>query len=250
MQVELAGIGRRFLAYFVDKLVQLGFVVTLILTVALLAFFTSRSTLGWDYLIKLRAMLGQWVLALAFLTYGIIVIGYFILFEYLWDGSTPGKRWQNIRVIRRDGRPITFIDSMVRNVLRLVDILAEIYPLGLIVMFVDSRNRRLGDLVAGTLVISEREVSRPVTLESSRECDQSDAEIREAATQMTVEDYQLVSRFLSRRRGLDAEPRERLAREIYERAFRKPFVPSAIASDLEEALEKLETCYTERTRIL
>jgi len=248
--MELAGIGRRFLAYFVDKLVQFGFILTLILTVAFLAYVTGRSPQGWEFLTKLRNVLGQWVLALALLIYGIIFIGYFILFEYLWNGSTPGKRWQDIRVIRKDGRPITFLDSVVRNILRFVDTFAEVYPIGLIVMFLDSRNRRLGDMVAGTLVIAEAEVHRPGDLESSRECDPSGAEIRRAVAQMTPDDYQLVTRFLARRHGLDAEPRADLAREIYERVFKKAFASGAAVSDLEISLESVATCYAERTRIL
>ena len=248
--MELAGIGRRFLAYFVDKLAQLGFILTLFLTVLLLAYVTGRSLQGWEYLTKLRSLLGQWVLALAFLAYGVIFIGYFILFEYLWSGSTPGKRWQDIRVIRKDGRPITFLDSIARNVLRFVDILAEVYPIGLVVMFLDSRNRRLGDMVAGTLVIAQREAHRPVALESSNECDLFDAETRRAASQMKPEDYQLVSRFLERRRGLDPEPRADLARDIYFRAFKKAFTSAAGVVDPEIALERVVACYTDRTRIL
>jgi uncharacterized RDD family membrane protein YckC len=250
LQLELAGIGRRFLAYFVDKLVQFGFIIVLALTVGLLIYAAGLLPEGWNHLNQLKNMLSQWFFAVAILTYGIIIIGYFILFEYLWNGSTPGKRWQNIRVIRKDGLPISLLDSVVRNILRLIDILGEVYPLGLIVMFLDSRNRRLGDMVAGTLVIAETEVQRPETLEASRECDESDMEIRHTVAAMTPEDYQLVSRFLSRRHGLDAEPRANLAREIYQRVFKKPFTAGATVTDPEKSLERVETCYTDRTRIL
>jgi uncharacterized RDD family membrane protein YckC len=238
------------LAYFVDKLVQFGFIVTLLFIVMLVAYIVDQSLHGWELLTELRKMLGQWVWALGFLVYGIMVIGYFILFEYLWNGSTPGKRWQDIRVIRKDGRPITFLDSLVRNVLRSVDILAEVYPIGLIVMFLDSRNRRLGDMVAGTLVIAQGEIQRPVSLASSKECDQFGAETRQAVALMTAEDYQLVSRFLVRRHGLDPGPRANLAREIYERVFKKPIAARADVSNPETALERVASCYTDRTRIL
>jgi len=250
LQLELAGIGSRFLAYFVDKLVQFGFIVTVLFIVMLVAYIVDQSLHGWELLTELRKMLGQWVWALGFLVYGIMVIGYFILFEYLWNGSTPGKRWQDIRVIRKDGRPITFLDSLVRNVLRSVDILAEVYPIGLIVMFLDSRNRRLGDMVAGTLVIAQGEIQRPVSLASSKECDQFGAETRQAVALMTAEDYQLVSRFLVRRHGLDPGPRANLAREIYERVFKKPIAARADVSNPETALERVASCYTDRTRIL
>ena len=45
-------------------------------------------------------------------------VGYFAFFEWIWNGQTPGKRWLKLRVIREDGRPITFFEAAVRNLLR------------------------------------------------------------------------------------------------------------------------------------
>jgi hypothetical protein len=99
-------------------------------------------------------------------------------------------------------------------------------------------------------VIAQAQAHRPVALESSNECDPFDAETRQAASEMKPEDYQLVSRFLARRRGLDPEPRADLARDIYFRVFKKAFTSAAGVADPEIALERIVACYTDRTRIL
>jgi hypothetical protein len=81
--------------------------------------------------------------------------GYFVLFESLWSGRTPGKRALGLRVVKEGGYPITFIDSVLRNLLRAADFLPSAYALALVVMARDARFRRLGDLVAGTMVVVE-----------------------------------------------------------------------------------------------
>ena len=82
-------------------------------------------------------------------------------FEAFWNGQTPGKRIIGIRVIKTSGLPLGFVDSVVRNLVRFVDWLPWFYGVGLLVMFVSPRPRRLGDYAAGTLVIHERQ---PLTL--------------------------------------------------------------------------------------
>ena len=145
LELQLAGIGTRSIAFILDRLLQYGLVFAII-TFPLLVIALMGDILAFhDWVDGLRRSLGLWILAIVALIYGVIMIGYFILFEYLWSGSTPGKRTQKIRVVRTDGRPITLVDSAVRNILRFADLFAEVYPLGLAVMFLDSKNRRLGD---------------------------------------------------------------------------------------------------------
>ena len=81
--------------------------------------------------------------------------GYFALFEGLWHGQTPGKRVAKIRVIQQSGRAITIFESLSRNLVRVVDFLPAFYVVGTISIFITKRNQRLGDLVAGTLVVHE-----------------------------------------------------------------------------------------------
>jgi len=82
--------------------------------------------------------------------------GYYIFFEMLWNGQSPGKRWVGLRVIRTDGTPITLSESFIRNLTRFVDFLPAGYGIGILSMFLDKQSRRLGDLAAGTLVVHDR----------------------------------------------------------------------------------------------
>ncbi len=85
---------------------------------------------------------------------------YPVLFEVLWRGQTPGKKAMGISVINDDLTPVTFGTSLVRNLLRTVDFLPLFYLVGLATMLSNRRFQRLGDLAAGTLVISVREPTR------------------------------------------------------------------------------------------
>jgi uncharacterized RDD family membrane protein YckC len=250
LEFHIAGIGSRFLAYFTDKLVQVGMILTLLLFLGIFMLVSSELGTGWNILQDLKRHLNQWMLAMLAIAYGVITIGYFMLFEYFWNGCTPGKRWQNIRVVRRDGRPLSFLDAAVRNILRFIDVAADFYPIGLIVMFLDPMNRRLGDMAAGTLVILDRELRAPVVRQVNPEPDRDDAGLRTAVAGMTPETYQLVTRFLARREGLEEKARWDLGIEICERILQGPFRADNAYADPEEMLEKVEALYRERTRIL
>jgi uncharacterized RDD family membrane protein YckC len=252
LQFELAGIGTRFVAFLVDRLIQLGLVLALIAMAVLVMYVMPR--LGrsidvpsaWAFDVAIR----QWVIGGALLVYGLITIGYFIVFEYSWSGSTPGKRYGQIRVIRRDGRPISLVDSLVRNILRSVDLLFEVYPIGLAVMFLDSQGRRLGDLAAGTLVIMDRPVGKPATRSTAGQMEDWGTDLRDVVAAMTPEDYYIVSSFLSRRDSLDIEHRVELAREICVRLFGKTGMATKTKPDTEALLQAAAGLYRERTRVL
>jgi hypothetical protein len=138
----------------------------------------------------------------------------------------------------------------VRNILRAVDILGDVYPLGLVVMFIDSRNRRLGDMAAGTLVVTESESSLPLAENSRSSLGGDDQQLRMVAAAMTSGDYQLVRKFLVRREALDPEYRQQLAQEIVDRIFNRSSVTVKPSNDLELFLERIEADYRERLRIL
>jgi hypothetical protein len=81
-----------------------------------------------------------------------------VVFEVWRHGQTPGKRALGLRVVNADGTPVTWLPSVVRNLLRVVDILPGVYSVGLVSTLVDPHARRLGDIVAGTLVIHAGEL--------------------------------------------------------------------------------------------
>lgn len=91
---------------------------------------------------------------------------YPVLFEVFWHGQTPGKRAMGISVIHDDLTPVSFGTSLVRNLLRTVDFLPFFYLTGVVTMLSNQRFQRLGDLAAGTLVISVRESSSPASVEN------------------------------------------------------------------------------------
>jgi uncharacterized RDD family membrane protein YckC len=249
LQFQLAGIGVRFLALLVDRLVQAGVILGLLFVVTSLLAVSGLIAEVTDFFVTMQKFVGQWIIALAILLYGVVSIGYFILFEYLWSGATPGKRSQEIRVIRKDGRPLTFLDAAIRNILRFVDLLGDIYPVGLIVMFLDSKNRRLGDMAAGTLVVMEESVSEPFVPQKSKRITETDPEIRDVVSCMTPEDYRLIAKFLTRRSELDTEYRAKLVREILDSILDKAQRPITTTYEPESLLEKIQALYMERTRI-
>jgi len=154
---EVAGIGSRFLAAVVDTLIILALILLVELTLSLIAasFFRDQLLSDSPALVWMAAIFGLVAFALFW--------GYYIFFEMLWNGQSPGKRWVGLRVIRTDGTPITLAESIVRNLVRLVDFLPAYYGVGVVTMFVNGQSRRLGDLAAGTLVVRDRVA---VTLES------------------------------------------------------------------------------------
>lgn len=83
---------------------------------------------------------------------------YSVACEVWWNGQTPGKRALGLRVVNADGTPVTWLPSVVRNLLRVVDLLPGVYGVGLVSTLVDPYARRLGDIVAGTLVIHVNEL--------------------------------------------------------------------------------------------
>ncbi len=249
LQFELAGIGTRFLAYLADRLIQIGVFLAVLLVAWAVGYPVYRVLHLHEWSRQVWPHLGRWALAGVILVYGIVFLGYFMLFEYFWSGSTPGKRWQRIRVIRKDGRPISFLDSAIRNILRFVDILAGVYPVGLIVMFLDSWTRRLGDLAAGTLVVIDERQDRPA-LGGARAEGPSDPELRRVVMQMTADDYQLVARFLSRQATLEPPVRSKLAGKIVQRIFKESQYVQAGQPDLEDLLATAAKAYREKTRIL
>src|SRR5215831_17671100 len=154
LQFALATIGNRFLACAVDHVIQ---VVSFVIVYFIARFLSPglRSAEGAVFGAEWEVSL--WVLAGAIIASFLIFFGYFIFFETVWSGQTPGKRWLKLRVIQEDGRPINFFTALLRNLLRLADMIPPpFYSLGIISIFASQRAKRLGDFVANTVVIKER----------------------------------------------------------------------------------------------
>jgi len=138
---QVAGPAPRAAAWLIDALIQVA-LFGLLLGIAFLAG-ASLGSLGAGVaqaMLMLGVFVMQWV--------------YGALLEGLWRGSTPGKALVGLRVVRTDGGPIGWPEAVLRNLLRGADGLPGLYVIGLTTMAIDPRMRRLGDLVAGTMVVS------------------------------------------------------------------------------------------------
>lgn len=157
IDLPLAGIGSRFIALLVDMLLWFaGLLVITLMAIVVLPAIHAASNLS-----------EKWAVAIVIFLVFLFNWGYFTLFEAFWNGQTPGKRIARIRVIQQTGRPIGIVESMARNFVRYVDQIPSIYVVGLIAMFVTRQHQRLGDLVAGTLVVRDRPADSSLGNESS-----------------------------------------------------------------------------------
>ncbi|MGP8252312.1 MAG: RDD family protein [Terracidiphilus sp.] len=152
IELPLAGIGSRFIAVLVDSLI-LGAVFLFLLIFA--AFLLPA--LG-----AFGAKAATWGVGVFILIFFLIFWGYFALIEAFNNGRTPGKRVARIRVIHQSGRGISFVESLGRNLVRVIDWVPGFYGVGIVAIFLSRRHQRLGDMVAGTLVVREREVDAPM----------------------------------------------------------------------------------------
>ena len=137
-----------------------------------------------------------------------------MLFESIWNGQTPGKRLTHIRVIKDSGQPITPIDAVGRNLLRLVDQLPLAYGIGLLCAWISPQSKRLGDYVAGTVVVHEKPFE---AVAPQWDTPAQAATHQYGASRLTPEEFALVETFLSRRSALDAGVRYDMAAGIMRR---------------------------------
>src|SRR5581483_821088 len=153
---DLAGVGSRFLAAAIDTLIPGTLIILILLAVSAAGGLALASGALRDVSSFQASSVGIWLVAVLLLVNFLLLWGYYVAFELLWNGQTPGKRAVGLRVLRDSGYALGFFDSLIRNLLRLVDFLPLYYGIGVLTMVIDSRWRRLGDLAAGTIVVKER----------------------------------------------------------------------------------------------
>ncbi|MBA3380474.1 MAG: RDD family protein [Actinobacteria bacterium] len=195
--VPLAGVGSRFSAAAIDLTIQ----VTL-----LISAFVVFSVFG------VGGGLAAGLLALS--TFMILLV-YDVAFEVLAGGRTPGKRWTGLRVVLATGQPIGFVSSVIRNLLRIVDFLPSAYLVGIASILVTSRNQRLGDLAAGTVVARAPRATIEVLGTPSRTPEPLPQALASwDVSAVTVEELATVRSFLDRRGALERGARQELARAM------------------------------------
>jgi len=238
IQYELAGVGSRGIAAAVDASLQLLlFAALLIIPWVLLEMSVLPP---WEELSS------EIVIAVLILCYFVIIWGYYIFFETVWNGETPGKRWMGLRVIKDGGYPVDFRSVVVRNLLRAADTLPLLYSLGMVVALLHRRYQRLGDMAAGTLVITHGRERRLLekTLGETRVFRLLDTSVLSQLSRLSKDEYRLVQRFLERRNelpaGLRGEFAQRLAGQLIEKFnYQEP----ALGMDHLRWLEELDLAF-------
>ena len=210
----IAGVGSRALAAVIDSLICIA---TIILIMIGLAISSTRRAAG-----ATPGVFDAWAAAIFVLAVFCVIWGYYVLFEGLADGQTPGKRLLRLRVVRDGGYSVTFGASAVRNLVRLVDIQPiPSYAVGIVTIMFSKSGKRLGDIVAGTIVVREalvREIAPPSTPVSASAPSSMD-------TALTEDEFTVLERFMERRDSLDPERRTALASQIAAR------LTTAVADD-------------------
>jgi uncharacterized RDD family membrane protein YckC len=218
----LASIGNRFIAVAIDHFIQYFsiFLVAWAFVAAAGAGGGSAADTPDGTLGQIMAETPKWTIAILIIVVFLLFSGYFIFFEWIMNGQTPGKRLMKLRVIREDGRPITLWEAIARNLLRIFDAIpgfvVPVYSIGLISIFMSNRDQRIGDLFAGTVVIRERAGEAPTFAEtfSHRISDaalrrvQKRTEFRANVDLLTEGEIEVVESFLRRR--WDLTERQRL----------------------------------------
>lgn len=214
LEFALASIGNRFLAVAIDHFIQF-------LSIFLVAWFFQWMS-GIQGLATFETSLSElpkWTVAIMIIVIFLLFAGYFIFFEWFWNGQTPGKRLLKLRVIREDGRPITLWEAIARNLLRIVDAVPgfaiPIYSVGLIMVFLSGRDQRVGDIFAGTVVIRERTDEAP-TFDETFSTTIGDSALRRVQKQIAFNadiyklseaEIEVVESFLRRRWDLSEKQR-------------------------------------------
>jgi uncharacterized membrane protein SpoIIM required for sporulation len=204
---SIAGIGSRVVAALVDLLICFA-------TMAVLAIATVVLEVPMRIGNGPFGRGGSWLIAFLVLAQFAVLWGYYVLFEGLRDGQTPGKRLFRLRVVRDGGYSVTFGVSAVRNLVRILDLQPGfIYLVGLGSMLATKRSRRLGDLVAGTIVVRE-EVRELPRVAPARARGSAPGPAPALHTQLSEDEYLVLGRFVERWSSLEPLRRAAIAQQL------------------------------------
>ncbi len=229
LHLTLAGIGSRFLAMAVDSLIQVAAGIFLVVVLGFLGVAGVFAGMRQSPL---------WVLAALVFAAFLLLFGYFAAFEMAWNGQTPGKRVIGIRVVKDSGRPLTPAETIGRNLLRIVDQLPALYAVGVLVALLNARNKRLGDFIAGSIVIREGTLGELKPIWQSASATPPPL-ASPGPSALSVEDLVLIDTFLNRRSMLEPDVRSRMAAQILERLKPKLSLGDDGQSSAESILEFL-----------
>ncbi|MEH2304124.1 RDD family protein [Nostoc sp.] len=231
LEFTLAGIGNRALALLIDYTV-LG--ITLLLFVFTWTVFSTQLVNFLEDFFTSLPNLDIWLLAIFFIIAFAIYISYFVFFETLWFGQTPGKRVAKIRVVRDDGRLIGLQQATLRALLRPFD---ETLFIGAFLIMLGSREKRLGDLAAGTIVIQAETPIASATLTISEQAKELYEQLIQIAdlSKLLPDDFAVIREYLQRRAAMSLKARASLSLKLAEQVvaiINLESLPEAVTPDV------------------
>ena len=209
LSYTIAGVGSRAYAAMIDY--AICFIIVLAADIGITVFFAKTGGL-------MRSASASLALSIIVLVQFAVLWGYYVLFEALADGRTPGKMLQRLRVVRDGGYSVTFGASAIRNLMRIVDMQPLlVYGVGMISVLFSKSGKRLGDMAAGTIVVKEDLVRQPVIAAVRPAGFNSATQPLRLHAALTASEYELLERFSQRQRDLDPARRAVLAGQLAER---------------------------------
>ncbi|HZR28784.1 MAG TPA: RDD family protein [Terriglobales bacterium] len=231
LEFSLAGVGSRALALMLDTLIMflVGIVVGIIGALAIAAISSY-----WPGA-------SNWAFAIFLIFFFLLQWGYFAISEILMKGQTFGKRQLDLRVIKDSGAPITAYEAIGRNLLRAIDSLPFLYGVGILAVMLNKQNKRLGDMVAGTVVVHERPLAdlQPAFTQLTSSLTSDSPLSAYNTSRLSVDELQLIEAFLQRRYEMPPQLRIQTAFQIADRVGRTLEIPREGRPDPETLLETL-----------
>ncbi|MEZ4318125.1 MAG: RDD family protein [Myxococcota bacterium] len=192
---RIAGPGRRSVAWALDAFAQVS-VLFVVLMVASLFQIVGLDGFGVGALL-LALFTMQWL--------------YGAFFETVLAGRTPGKMALKLRVVTESGAPARFPQYLLRNLLKGADFLPVGYGIGLLVMLGDRQQRRIGDMVAGTVVVDETTGQMLGSAPIQPPVSEDERRSLPAKVELTRDELGVIEEFLRRRPRMSRERANELA---------------------------------------
>jgi uncharacterized RDD family membrane protein YckC len=229
LRYELAGLGSRFLALVIDQLLQIAILAAVFATAfsLLTRVSVARAAAGAPGMKFAESIAIAFVVVVVFAAF----FGYFIAFETLWNGQTPGKRAVGIRVVRDGGYPVDFGAALIRNLIRVGEMALGYYAVSAVSMLLSDENKRLGDYAAGTIVVRDARLELGSAAATA-------APVYAPTLYLSGEERALIKRFLERRDALAPEKRQELAGRLASRVRERVPIDLCRLED-ESLLERL-----------
>lgn len=207
LEFTLAGIGNRAYALIIDYLI-LGF--TLLISFVITVFLTYQlNSISGSFIGEII----KWLWAIEALVGFTIYVGYFVILETVCQGQTPGKKRIKIRVICDDGKPVRLIQATLRALLRPVD---DLFFIGVFLIIFVKKEQRIGDLVAGTIVIQDEINIKSANLTISDAAKDLAVQLRIEAEidNLLPEDFATIRDYLQRRKQMILKYQHQLSQKL------------------------------------